>query len=145
MMSAFFRRWPDLADVIHTHHAHLPYRSVAGATQTRGIEIGPGLLCAVGVDVEPVGLGERMRNAGFDLWGECWQQGEASGDNGCNRDCGKRFDHDGPLFWALLGPSFAQRLDTCAPFRNVFALHQNGFIPPKFCFVGAFQDETPVR
>jgi hypothetical protein len=109
----------------------------AGATQAGGFEIRPGLLRAVAanrVDVEPVGLGKRLRDAGFDLRGETGKNGEGSGENGGDSHGGKRFDHDGPLSLGLW-PVIRCSLVTHGGFRDVFARSENGFVAPEFCFV----------
>src|SRR5437868_7106123 len=62
----------------------------AGDAQTGSFEIRPGLMRAVtanGPDVEPVALGEGLRNTGFDLRGKAGQDAKGRGD--------KRSDSDG--------------------------------------------------
>jgi hypothetical protein len=112
----------------------------AGNAQAGGFEIRPGLLRAIAanrVNVEPVGLGESLRHAGFDLWGKSGQNGEGGGDEGSDSHGGKSFDHDGPLSLGRFGPSFRWHLSNHPPFPDVFVGVVNGFVAPEFCFVTA--------
>jgi hypothetical protein len=56
------------------------HRLGAGGAQARCLEIRPGLLGAIAAkrpDVEPVGLGQGLRHAGFDLRSEAGKNGES--------------------------------------------------------------------
>ena len=97
------------------------------------------------MDVEPVGLGECMRNAGFDLRGERWHEGEAGGDNGCNHYRGKRFDHDSPLLWASRGPSFGWGAGYLGAVSERLRAAPKWFHPTKVLFRRAFQNEMSAR
>src|SRR5262249_51784007 len=78
-----------------------------GGAQAGGLEVRPGLLGAIAADradIEPVALGQRLRDTGFNLWGKTGQNGEGSSNAGSHCDCRNSFDHDGPLSQALGGP-----------------------------------------
>ena len=83
------RRGP-LSQAVRGYEARLVNHGLgAGGTQAGGLEIRPGLLRAVAAertDIEPVGLRQRLRHAGLDLWGK-------SGKKGKGRGC-KRRDSD---------------------------------------------------
>src|SRR5467141_2036633 len=40
-----------------------------------------------GIDVQPVGLGEGLRNAGFNLRGKSGKNGECGGNTSCDGNC----------------------------------------------------------
>lgn len=76
------------------------HRPGAGGAKAGCIEIRPGLLRtdrACGPDIEPIGLGERNGRAGGNLRRETRKNGEGGCDERRDRNCGKSFDHDGPL------------------------------------------------
>src|SRR6266849_7010353 len=56
---------------------------LAGNAQAGSLEVRPGLLRAArayGIDVQPVGLGEGLWNAGFNLRGKSGKNGECGGN-----------------------------------------------------------------
>jgi len=111
-----------------------------GGAKAGRLEIRPGALGAGGadlMDVEPVGLGERLRGRCFDGRGKAGQHGERGGDERGNNDRGKSFDHDGrsPVRWPF-GLSFRWYLGNQRQFRLAFAQNGKWFRPGPFCFVG---------
>jgi hypothetical protein len=57
--------------------------------QASGLEVRPGLLRAITPDwanVEPIALGKRVRDAGFDFRREAGKQGESDSDKCSNSD-----------------------------------------------------------
>src|SRR4051812_9518929 len=96
----------------------------AGGPQARGFEIRPSLPRAVGpngANVEPVALGESLRNAGLDLWGKPRKNAKRSGNYRRDGDSRKCLDHDGPLSPGVCCPSFSLTLPTKRSFPDVFA------------------------
>src|SRR6187397_2860677 len=86
------------------------------------------------MNVEPVTLGEGLRNAGFDLRSKTGKDGESRSDARSHSYGRNSLDHDVPLSLGLCGPPLAW-LITQRPFPDVFAKAENGFVPPEFCFV----------
>ncbi len=84
--------WPlavmVLPGAIRGHQAGFPHGSLAaGDAKAGSVQIGPSLLGTIPagrMNIEAVGLGERVRDAGFDLRRKAGQEGEAGGDDGSN-------------------------------------------------------------
>src|SRR5215831_4761732 len=99
-MLVSMKRWMRksvLRRAVGAHQPRLADRALAaGGAQAGRLEIRPRLLGAVAADranIEPVGFGERLRHAGFDLRCKSGKNGEAGGDEGSDGDRRERFDH----------------------------------------------------
>jgi hypothetical protein len=111
-----------------------------GVAQAGRLEIRPGLLGTADADradVEPVGLGQRLRRGSFDLRRKTREKGQGGGDTRGNGDGGKSFDHDGPQRDGHLACRFACLLVTMTGFAMPSREANNGFIPSRLCFVAS--------